>query len=171
MRGWRLLSGVLALALVGALVALGLVVGNDDTTADGSGEAYALSDAGTQAEKAARSAAVHMTTYSSTTLATDFDWVDTAGTPKFRTYYREVSEPIKKLVRQLGSKAVGSVVDSAPKVRDVDHVTVLLFVDQVITGRDATDRQLDQPRVTMSMVRSDGRWLVDEVKLRNLLTR
>ncbi|MCZ4499526.1 MAG: hypothetical protein JWQ74_2079 [Marmoricola sp.] len=171
MRGWRLVSGVLAVALVAALVALGFALGDDDRTAAGSsGEAFALAAAGSQAEKAARSAVVHMTTYSSTTLATDFAWADDAGTPKFRTYYSEVSAPIKKLVLRLGSKAVGSVVDSAPKVQDVDHVTVLLFVDQVITGPDGADRQLDQPRVTMSMVRDGDRWLVDEVKLRNLST-
>jgi len=171
LRGWRLVSGVLALTLVGALVALGFALGDEGSPgAVDSGEATALAEAGAGAEKAARSAVVHMTTYSAATLDEDFSWADDAGTPKFRTYYAEVSAPIRKLVLQLRSTAVGSVVDAAPKVHDLDHVTVLLFVDQVITGPGGSDRQVDQPRVTMSMVRTDGRWLVDGVKIRNLST-
>ena len=47
---------------------------------------------------------------------------------------------------------------------------MLLFVDQEIRSEQETRPGLDQPRVTMQMVRQDGEWLVDEVQLNNLVS-
>lgn len=152
---------VLVVLLLGALVALGLVLRAWQHERD-------LRDAGEQAEKAARTAVVAMTSYDYKTLDEDFSWVDTAGTADFRKHYAEVSEPVKKLVTEMKATAKGSVAASAPHVKDADHVTVLLFVDQTLTNPGNAERGLDQPRVTMSMVREGGRWLVDDVKLNNL---
>lgn len=152
---------VLVLALVAALVALGLVLRDLRREQD-------LRKAGEQADKAARAAVVAMTTYDYQSLDDDFGWVDSAGTAAFRKQYAEISAPIKKLVLELKAKATGTVIASAPKVDDADHVEVLLFVDQRITDPGDAKPSLDQPRVTMSMVRSDGRWLVDDVELKNL---
>ena len=41
-------------------------------------------------------------------------------------------------------------------------------VRQVLTSPGQKTPGLDQPRVTMSMVRQDGEWLVDEAQLSNL---
>lgn len=160
-RRWQVAAGVLAVALVAALVVLVLTMRSLSHERD-------LSDAGKQAEAAARKAVVSMTTYDYQTIPRDFAWVNDAGTAKFRKQYAEVSAPIKKLVAQLKARAVGSVVASAADVQDVDHVTVLVFVDQTLTNPGQSQPGLDQPRVTMSMVRQGGRWLVDEVKLNNL---
>ena len=43
---------------------------------------------------------------------------------------------------------------------------VLLFVDQKLERADAKGTSVDSSRVVMTMVRQDGRWLVDEVDLR-----
>jgi Mce-associated membrane protein len=162
--GSLLLMSLVALLVVTLLWQTGGSQGED--------RAVRLVAAGKAADKAARVAVVEMTTYDYRTVAKDFAWVDDAGTAKFQKQYAEVSKPIKKLVVQLKAKATGSVVASAPNVKDADHVTVLLFVDQEIsnpgTGGSAPQRGLDQPRVTMQMVRQDGRWLVDEVKISNL---
>ena len=162
-RSARVLVVALVVLLVAALVALGLVWRALEHRRD-------LDSAGRAAERAARAAAVAMTSYDYRTADRDFGWVDTAGTARFRTQYAEVSAPVEKLVVQLKAHATGSVLDSAARVRDADHVTVLLFVDQALTsaGGDAASRRLDQPRVVMKMVRQGGRWLVDEVGLRNL---
>jgi Mce-associated membrane protein len=161
----RALVIALALALVAALVGLALLWRAWDHRRD-------LDDAGRAAEKAARAAAVAMTSYDHSTVDRDFGWVDTAGTARFREQYAEVSAPVKELVVRMKARAEGTVVESAARVRDTDHVTVLLFVDQTLTSAsDEAGRELDQPRVTMQMVRQGGRWLVDEVELRNLSTQ
>lgn len=164
------LGTLLLLSLVALLVVTLLWrTDQDDSGSSGSG---ALIAAGREAEAAARDAVVAMTTYDYRTIEDDFAWVEDAGTAKFRDQYAEVSAPIKELVVQLKAKAVGTVVASAPDVEDPDHVTVLLFVDQEIAnpGTETTgpQRGLDQPRVTMEMVREDGEWLVDEVQLSTL---
>jgi Mce-associated membrane protein len=167
----QLVIGALASLLLMSLVAL-LVVWQVDSGSGSPGNAGALMQAGKDADAAARKAVVRMTTYDYRTVEKDFDWVDDAGTAKFRDQYTEVSEPIRKLVTELKATAKGTVVDSAPRVEDTRHVTVLLFVDQEISnpgsGSTKPQRGLDQPRVVMKMVEQDGRWLVDEVELSNL---
>lgn len=161
------LASLLLLSLVALLVVTLAWRGDHGGTAKGQ-EAIAFAQAGRSAEKAARAAVTSMTTYDYATLEKDFSWVDDAGTAKFRQHFEEVSVPIKKLVLARKADARGSVVASAADVRDADHVTVLLFVDQVLTIPGQTQHGLDQPRVTMSMVRQNGRWLVDDVQLNSL---
>ncbi|RNL79563.1 hypothetical protein [Nocardioides marmorisolisilvae] len=162
--GSLLLMSLVALLVVTLLWQTGGSKGED--------QAVRLAAAGKAANKAARVAVVEMTTYDYKSVNKDFAWVDDAGTAKFRKQYAEVSAPIKKLVVQLKAKANGTVVDSAPIVKDADHVTVLLFVDQTISnpgsGSTGPQKGLDQPRVTMKMVRQGGRWLVDEVNISSL---
>jgi len=160
-RRGRVLVAVLAGLLIAALVALGLVFASWQHERD-------LREAGEQAQRAAKEAVVSMTSYDYKTLDEDFSWVDAAGTAKFRKHYAEVSGPVKKLVTQMKASAKGSVVASAVDVKDTDRVTVLLFVDQTLTNPGQAERGLDQPRVSMSMVRQGGRWLVDDVQLNNL---
>ncbi len=161
------LASLLLLTLV-ALLVVTLAWRSDRDTAEEGERAVALAQAGADAQKAARSAVTEMTTYDHATIDEDFSWVDDAGTAKFREHYAEVSAPIKKLVVQMKAKAEGTVIASAADVRDADHVTVLLFVDQTLTNPGQAQKGLDQPRVTMSMVRQDGEWLVDDVALNNI---
>ncbi|MFL6106979.1 MAG: hypothetical protein ACJ72D_07015 [Marmoricola sp.] len=162
--GSLLVMSVVALLVVVLLWQTGGSKGED--------RAVRYAAAGKAADKAARKAVVEMTSYDYKTVKTDFAWVDDAGTAKFQKQYAEVSQPIKKLVVQLKAKAKGTVVASAPVVVDAEHVTVLLFVDQEISnpGTSSTGAQkgLDQPRVSMKMVRQGGRWLVDEVNISSL---
>lgn len=168
------LASLLAMSLVALLVVL-LLWHSDRDDAEAGDRAVALAAAGKAADAAARKAVVAMTSYDYRTVAKDFSWVEDAGTTKFQEQYAEVSKPIKELVVSLRASAKGSVVASAPVVKDRDHVTVLLFVDQEISnpggGSTKPQRGLDQPRVTMQMVREHGRWLVDEVSLSSLSPR
>jgi hypothetical protein len=165
------LATLLVLSLVALLVVV-LLWQTDNDNARAGDRAVALAAAGKAADTAARTAVVEMTSYDFRSVSKDFAWVDDAGTTKFQKQYAEVSKPIEKLVVQLKAHAQGSVVASAPVVTDVDHVTVLLFVDQQIsnpgTGGAGPQRGLDQPRVTMQMVRQGGRWLVDQVAISSL---
>lgn len=134
------------------------------------GDPDELVPAGVDAEVAARDAVTRMTTYDWSTVDDDFAWVDDAGTDKFRTYFEGASRDAKAAITALKASATGTVVDSAPKVVDATHVRVLLFVDQEIRAEKQKGSKLDQPRVTMSMVLVDGRWLVDAVNVNDLLS-
>lgn len=192
MTGSRRLVVALAVALAAALVFLVAVVllwvDRDDVPAstpagserveEGQAveageavEAATLLAAGSEAEAAARSAVEQMTTYDFATVEEDFTWVEEAGTEQFQTYFAGASQDAIAVIRSLRASARGTVVDAAPQVIDATHVKVLLFVDQEITARKQKGSKLDQPRVSMQMVRQDGRWLVDEVAVNDLLAQ
>jgi Mce-associated membrane protein len=163
--------GTLLLLTVVALLVVTLLWRTEADRSERADQAVERAEAGEAAEAAARKAVVAMTSYRYQTAEEDFAWVEDAGTEKFREQYAELSTPVKELVVRLKATADGSVVASAPVVEDVDHVTVLLFVDQELTSQSGTgqrSRGLDQPRVLMTMVREDGRWLVDAVELKSL---
>ncbi len=163
--------GTLLLLSVVALLVVTLLWQAERDDEDRADQALIQLEAGEGAEAAARKAVVAMTSYRYQSVEEDFSWVEEAGTDKFRDHYAEVSQPVKELVLKLKAQASGSVVASAPIVHDAEHVTVLLFVDQELSSEGASgepSRGLDQPRVTMTMVRQDGRWLVDAVELKSL---
>lgn len=168
----RVLVGTVAVvvALTTALV-VALVVGDGTASRPGDQpQVAARAAAGTEAEQAAREAVVAMTTYDAATAEEDFAWAEQIGTPAFRETFAPATADLVDLVTQLGSSATGTVLASAATVRDTEHVEVLLFVDQEITAPGSPPR-LEEQRVRMQMVRSEGRWLVDEVEIDNLLTR
>lgn len=162
-RRLQVLSGVLVVALVGALVGVGFLWRQHSSDQD-------REHATAAAEKAARSAVTEMTTYDYRTVEDDFAWVDDAGTDSFQSYFAGVSKPAIRFIRSVEASAVGDVVDSAAVYEDADHVRVLLFVDQRITSKGHRDAKLDQPRVTMHMVLEHGDWLVDEMQVNDVLT-
>lgn len=165
------------LLALGGLVVVAVTAGDDGSSDDAAssagrtGSAADLLDAEAAAEKAARAAAVRLTTYDYRSVATDFDWAVLAGTPSFRDKYAEVSAPIMKVVVELKVHAVGTVNQAAATATDPDHVTVLLFVDQVLTSEEDAEPKISTPRITMAMVRQDGRWLVDDVAIPDLVER
>jgi Mce-associated membrane protein len=166
----RLLVGGLVVALIASLVALVLVYRDRGEAEDRAASADALVDASVAAEKVARDAVTRMTTYSYRTIDDDFAWVDQVGTDRFQENFGGAVEDSVTYIKSLKAQAVGTVIDSSATAADADHVKVLLFVDQKIRSDQETRPGLDQPRVTMQMVREDGEWLVDEVQLNNLVS-
>lgn len=170
-RSWRGIAAALAVALVASLVGLGVALtrGGDDggspTSSSAADEALDLREAESAALDAARAAAVQLTSYDHATLEEDFAWVEDSGTQELQDQFSQISTPIRKAVTELEVHAEGTVQDAAARAEDVDHVTVLLFVDQTLTSAASSERRLVTPRVTLSMVRQDGRWLVDAVEL------
>ncbi len=157
-RKFTWLTAFLVAALVVALVGLALVARGWQQDRD-------LAAGGRDAEEAARQAVVAMTSYDYRTVEEDFGWVDERGTASFRTKFSEASAPVKASILELRAQAEGEVVAAAHTVRSEDRVRVLLFVDQTITDPERTENGIDQPRVVMTMVRQNGRWLVDDVEL------
>jgi len=169
------------------IVVLGLVMaacsddgdGDDNGADNGAGETTSagpdanaiLIAAGEQAEAQAISAVTQMTTYNYRTLAKDFEWVDKLGTEDFQKNYQGASKQVRQVIKQLQATATGTVVDSAPKVLSPTEVRVLLFVDQRIRAKGEDGVRLDQPRVAMTMVQQDGKWLVDSVVIDELVAQ
>lgn len=164
----RLLIGVLALALVAALVALVVVWRDRDEANDRADAATELVDASVAAEKVAAETVTRLTTYSYRTAEEDFAWVNNAATERFQQSF-DSANAIEE-VRSLKAIAVGEVVDSAASAADAEHVKVLLFVDQSIRSAGRPGAVSEQTRVTVQMVRDEGRWLMDELQITNLLT-
>ena len=164
------LIGGLVAALIVSLVTVALMWREIDDAEDRADESSELVDASLEAEQAARDAVTRMTSYSFRTVDDDFDWVEEAGTEKFQENFAEAAEAAIAYVKSLKATAIGTVMDSAATAVDADHVKVLLFVDQEIRSQGKSGSRLDQPRVTMQMVRQDGEWLVDEVQVNNLVS-
>jgi Mce-associated membrane protein len=165
----RLVVGVLAVALVASLVAVVLLWRARDDADDRADRAQTLLDASLDAEQAARDAVIRMTTYDYRSVDEDFSWIDDAGTDKFQENFTDAAKPVIAYIRSVKATAKGTVVDSAATAADAHHVKVLLYVDQRISSRGTKKSDLDQPRITMQMVRQDGEWLVDEVDVVNVL--
>lgn len=163
----RLLVGVLGLALVAALVAVVVLWRDRDDADDRAAAAAELVNASVAAEKAARDTVTRMTTYNYRTAKDDFAWVDDAATEKFQENF-DGAEAVAT-VRSLKATAEGTVVDSAANAADADHVKVLLFVDQRVRSEGTQGSKSEQTRLTVQMIREDGRWLVDEIELTNVL--
>jgi hypothetical protein len=159
----RLLVGALALALVLALVGLALTWRRSD-------HEHALRQAGDDADAAARRVAVALTTYDYRKLAHAYDWVDKDGTARFQRDFTSVSANARATVVALKVVATGTVIASAPVVRDTGHVRVLLFVDQRVHSTNSQGTHTEQPRLSMQLVRQHGRWLVDAVDMDNSLS-
>jgi len=116
--------------------------------------------------EAATSAAVDLTTYDHTHLDRDFAWVNDGATSSFAKEYATANEPLRSIITKLKADAVGTVVEASATVEDSSHVKVLLFVDQTITNGIDSKSRTERNRVVMSMVKRDGRWLVNDVELR-----
>lgn len=164
---WRAVAGALAAVLALSLGWLAYVLATGEDSGPGD-EALALAEAEEGALEAARDAAVRLTSYSHTSLDTDFAWARTAGTASFQAEYAKVTPPVADYVERLEVTAKGTVDDAAATAEDEDHVTVLLFVDQTLVSGTTGERTLVTPRITMKMVRTGGAWMLDDASLRNL---
>lgn len=148
-----------------AVVLLAVVVGAAWLVLSGRA-AQQRADAVAEATAVARDRAVELTSYTGETFDADTAWARTGATPQFAREYAEANEPVARVARQVGARAVGDVVEAVGRAVTTGEVEVLLFVDQTISrGSDGTQRT-ERSRVVMTMVRQDDAWLVADVVLR-----
>lgn len=161
-RRWQRIGAVLTVLLIATLIGGGVLL---QDRAELKGRADAEKAATDRAEQVVMS----WLTYDYRTYRDDMTWVTRSGTPKFRKEFSSAAlEGMRKRIvgpRQLISR--GRVVNAAATATDADHVRVLLFTDQRLTDKEI--RKQEQPAlharsgVELSMVRTDGRWLVDDL--------
>jgi hypothetical protein len=158
---WRVVAAVLAVLLVAAVVGVALLWGDRSDLED-------LQDRDADeaaATKVAEEVVYSWLTYDYRSYEDDIAWVADDGTEGFQEEFSP--EARKKLIgaRQLVSR--GRVVESAATWEKDGEVKVIVFTDQTLTDKEI--RRKGSPAlharsgVELTMVRQDGRWLVDEL--------
>jgi Mce-associated membrane protein len=71
---------------------------------------------------------------------------------------------VRPAVSQRGVKTEANVARAAISEMDPGRAQVLVFVNQVTTSRERPSPALATSSVMVTMVRSDGRWLISEFK-------
>jgi Mce-associated membrane protein len=61
------------------------------------------------------------------------------------------------------------VVDSAVSRAGNDRVQILLFVDRARTNAQVEEPDVFKDQVTVTMVPSEGQWLIDDLSTNNIL--
>jgi len=79
-------------------------------------------------------------------------------------YSRFTDEVVRPAVSQRGVKTEANVARAAVSQMDPGRAQVLVFVNQVTTSKERPSPALATSSVMVTMVRSDGRWLISEFK-------
>jgi len=125
----------------------------------------ALADAGEDAEKAGVAAATNMLTYDYKTLDEDFAWVQDDGTKTFQQSFAAAADDARELAEATKAHSEARVRGFGVHLKDADHATVLVAIDSTLTEPDKAAAEDQRWRVELTMVKQDGRWLVDKLEL------
>lgn len=156
--GW-LLAG-LAVLVVLLAVATGylLTQPSDDDIADGA----------SQAQGAAERAATVVLAYDYRTLDQDQQEAGALMTSSYRTKYDDLFTQIAANAPDLKVVVTADVVASGLVRVGADRVQVLVFVNRPTTRADDAEPVVYRDQVVMTMVESDGTWLVDDMDTNQL---
>jgi Mce-associated membrane protein len=150
-----LLVGAIVVALVVALTLSLLALGNDSSVASSRTSAIA----------AARTYAVQLASYNYRDLDHDFATVAASSTPSFRRSFTESSDALKSTLTQYHATAKASVVSAGLVSASTSRAVALVFLNQQIANSTQKAATTDRSQVEITLVRSGGRWLIDQVTL------
>ena len=149
-----------------------LTVGALVVSALGAGSVYwflyrpdRLTDTAVQEQvlSAARGATEALLSYSPESVDKDVAAAKNNLTGDFLTKYTEFADTVVvPAARQRGVKTEATVARAAISQIRPDSANVLVFVNQVTTSKERPTPALATSSVIMTLVRSDGRWLVSE---------
>jgi len=104
-----------------------------------------------------------MVTYDHRDPAAHREAVLAGATGSFRTQYAEAFDAgLGELITSLSATSTGTVEDVYVTEIDAGQALAIVVVD-ITTRSDAGDRVLDDVYMRLTMVRVEGKWLVDEV--------
>ena len=149
--------------LVGALVvalAVGLAL-----SLSALGNQKALANYAGQRSVGGRTYAVELASYNYRHLNGDFSSVAANSTPSFRRTFTESSDALKSTFSRYKATALAKVVSAGVVSASASRAVVLVFLDQNIANSTQTKPTTDRSQVEITLVRSSGRWLVDQVTL------
>ncbi len=156
--GSNLLLSGLAVALVVALVFLTLTQLSLNST-------NSLNGARTSALVAAKSYAVDLASYNYQHLGQDFGKVLAESDPTFKQDFTQSSEALKTALVRYDASASASVVAAGLVSATNSRAVVLVFLNQTVKNTLQRTNPTTESRVEITLLRSGGRWLIDEVTL------
>lgn len=161
--GTRTAVLLVALICLGALaVFLAVRHANSEETAP-DGTLTSNSARAVAMQRAAESTA-KVLSYKAETFDADAAEAGKLMTSKMRTEYLRALEPVKADVVKNGIVLKATVVATSLVEQSDDTVEALLFVNQSTTATGASQEQLDNNRVLVTMQRDGDSWLISKIK-------
>ncbi|GAA0602948.1 hypothetical protein HPO96_19180 [Kribbella sandramycini] len=121
-------------------------------------------DARGQAAAAGRKAAETALSYDYRTLEKSFADARATMTPEFAGKFDETAKVAGELAGKTKATVKADVREVGVRDGDADRVTLIIFVNQTTTSTVTQGKpRVDLNRTRFTMVRKDGRWLVQEI--------
>lgn len=114
---------------------------------------------------AAKVFAHDVATYSYRNLHRDFGRVESESTPSFRRNFIRSSDSLSKVLVQYKATASAKVLAAAVSTISSGKAVVLLFVNQSVANSSQPGVSTDDSRIEVTLVRGDGRWLLQDLKV------
>jgi Mce-associated membrane protein len=151
--------GVVALAVAVAVVLAVVVTGLSHRTG---GQGSSASSAAV--EKAATTGAQAALSYDYLHLSANFAAAEKLMTPSFKANYaHETAANVKGPAVKYHAVSVATVEGAGVASIASSRATVLVFVDQTVRNTQLSAPRLDRSRVQVSLVRSGGKWLINNL--------
>lgn len=148
-------TAVIVAGLVAALIVTQVQLGDRDS----------LNGDRTSAIAAARIFAADVSTYDYRHLQRDFGKVENESTSSFRHTFVSSSKGLSTLLGQYHAVAKATVLDAGLVSITPSTAVVILFVNQSISNTAQKGPSTTDSRIKVSMVRSGGRWLLNDLKV------
>ena len=157
-RRFLVVEGVSLVVIVGLAIALivsQVQLSNQDS----------LNPDRTSAVAAAKAYAHDVATYSYLHLHRDFGRVESESTPSFRRSFIRSSDSLAKVLVQYKATASAKVLAAGVSSISSTKAVVLLFVNQSVANSTQQGLSTDDSRIEVTLLRSGGRWLLQDLKL------
>jgi Mce-associated membrane protein len=151
-------------AVVLGVVAIGLAVALALTMLHLS-DNNSLDSARTSALATARTYSVELAGYNYLHLDQDFAVVLSHSTPSFQHSFSQSSDALKSTLVKYHASAQATVVAAGLVSASTSRAVALVFLDQTVTNSTQSRPTTDRSQVEITLVRSGGRWLIDQVTL------
>jgi Mce-associated membrane protein len=156
--GSNLLLSCLAVALVVAVALLTLAKLSLNSESS-------LNGARTSALAAAKIYAVDLASYNYKHLNQDFGKVLAESTPTFKESFSQSSEALKATLSRYDASARAHVVAAGLVSVTTSRAVALVFLNQTVDNSIQKNKPTTESRVEVTLLRSGGRWLIDQVSL------
>lgn len=148
--------GMIVVVLVGALVQTTLQLRHRN----------AVDSARISALAAAKTYAVELATYDYRHLDQDFGLVVADSTPSFRQSFTQSSNALKSVLTKYDATATAKVVAAGMVSANTSRAVALLFINQTVTNTTQKGQPTsDESRLEITLLRSHGKWLINQVSL------
>ncbi|MGH8867973.1 MAG: hypothetical protein ACRDYU_08250, partial [Actinomycetes bacterium] len=126
-------------------------------------QARGAEDARGEALAAAQGVVPKVLSYDYRHISRDFAEAREGLTPGFGAKYAKSENVVGPTARQYDVAVEASVAESSVVRADTDSAVVLMYVNQETSSDRLEGPRMDLARVRVTMVESDGEWLVDDL--------